>query len=343
MVIGVVAVPASASAGAANAGVPGAPAGDPLAGLRWGNYDGRLDEVFPAYNRASGESRRLLGVIALRPRMRWFGQWYRDPRAAAREYVDNVTAADPNTLVQMAVFALVPWEQAACHRLPSAGEQAAYKHWIEGLAAGIGSARTALVLQPDLPFALCAPHHSTLPLRLIAYAAGVFGALPHTSVYIDVGASDWATVGQSSWLLRHAGIRYARGFALGATHYASTSDEIRYGARLVRALAGAGVPGRHFVVDTAQNGRPFTFQQYHGSNYDNAAVCRTRTARRCVTLGIPPTAEVTNPRWRLSRSVRTLAGREVDAYLWIGRPWLDNQSDPFDLQRALALARTSPF
>jgi hypothetical protein len=29
--------------------------------------------------------------------------------------------------------------------------------------------------------------------------------------------------------------------------------------------------------------------------------------------------------------------------MWIGRPWLDNQADPFDLQRALALARSTPF
>ena len=97
------------------------------------------------------------------------------------------------------------------------------------------------------------------------------------------------------------------------------------------------------MIDTAQNGRPFTFQQYHGSNYDNATVCRTRSSRRCVTLGIPPTADITNRRWGLSRSLVALAGRAVDGYLWIGRPWLDNQSDPFDLQRALALARTTPY
>jgi endoglucanase len=343
VIVGMLAAAGCASAGTANAGLPGAPVSDPLAGMRWGNYDGRLDEVFPAYRRATAETRRLLGLIALRPRMRWFGQWYADPRAAAREYVDNVTAADPGALVQLAVFALVPWERTACQRLPTPGEQAAYRRWIDGLAAGIGTARTALVLQPDLPFGLCAPHHSTLPLQLVAYAARVFAALPHTSVYIDVGASDWSSVGQSSWLLRHAGIRYARGFALGATHYASTSDEIRYGDRLVRALSGAGVRGRHFVVNTAQNGRPFTFQQYHGSNYDNATACRTRSSRRCVTLGIPPTTDVASRRWGLSRAVRALAAREVDAYLWIGRPWLFNQSDPFDLQRSLALARTTPY
>jgi endoglucanase len=97
------------------------------------------------------------------------------------------------------------------------------------------------------------------------------------------------------------------------------------------------------VINTASNGRPFTFQQYHGPDFDNAAVCSSPSSQRCVTLGIPPTANVASPRWGLSPQVRSLAARFVDAYLWIGRPWLDNQADPFDLQRSLALARTTPF
>lgn len=49
----------------------------------------------------------------------------------------------------------------------------------------------ALVLQPDLPFALCALNRGKVDLSLVRYAAQVFGARPHTSVYIDVGAGDW--------------------------------------------------------------------------------------------------------------------------------------------------------
>ena len=68
-------------------------------------------------------------------------------------------------------------------------------------------------------------------------------------------------------------------------------------------------------------------------------------ARRvCATLGIPPTWDVTNRRWGLSPGARAIAGRNVDAYLWIGRPWLDNgQSAPFDYGRTLGLAASTPF
>jgi endoglucanase len=335
---------APARAGVANAGV--VRTSNPLAGLRWGNYTGPEDEVFPAYNSARGTTRQLLGRVALRPRMRWFGAWYADRwiGSTLHKYLANVTGGDPNVLAQMAIFRLDPWEHAACTQLPSAAQQAAYRLWIDNAAAAIGDARVALVLQPDLPFEACVPHHSQLPMRLVAYAARTFSALPHTSVYIDAGAGDWLSAGAAATLLRQAGVRYARGFALNATHYDATENEIRFGAKVMRALAAAGVRGRHFVVNTSSNGRGFTFQQYHHpSDYDNATVCRTRAQRRCVTLGIPPTTDVANRRWGLSGTARALAARYVDAYLWIGRPWLKNQADPFLEQRTLLMAQTSPF
>jgi endoglucanase len=345
LVLSVAGFSAGASAGVADGGPATAPGGDPLAGMRWGTYSGPQDEVFPAYRSASGQSRRLLGLIALRPRVRWFGAWYSDAQieSAVREYIANVTGGQPDVLAQMAVFRLVPWEQAACQRLPDAAERASYERWIRAFAAGIGSARVALILQPDLPFALCTPNHSALPLRLVADAARRFSALPHATVYIDVGAADWPTAAQAARLLAAAGVRYARGFALDATHYDSTARQISFGADVARRLGKDGIPGRHFVVNTAQNGQPFTYRQYHGRDYDNAPACRRRAAHRCVTLGIPPTWRVADPRWGLSSSARVLAAKLVDAYLWIGRPWLVNQADPFDLSRALALARTTPF
>lgn len=335
-----------ARAGAANAGVPGASPRDPLAGLPWGNYSGPLDEVFPSYRAVTGAQRRLLGLVALRPRMRWFGAWYPDDQArlVARQYLDNVTGGDPAVLAQMAVFRLAPWEGTACRRLPTAAEQVSYRRWVDGFAAGIGAARVAMVLQPDLPFAACAPDRSRAPLKLVAYAARVFSALPHTTVYIDAGAGDWPTVAEAVRLLRGAGVRYTRGFALNATHYDSTANEIRFGARVVRGLAAAGVRGARFVINTSSNGRGFTYQQYHDpATFDNARVCASRASRRCVTLGIPPTIDVASRRWGLSRTDRALAARYVDAYLWIGRPWLLDQADPFSLSRTLQLARTTPF
>jgi endoglucanase len=166
--------------------------------------------------------------------------------------------------------------------------------------------------------------------------------LPHTTVYIDAGAADWETVSQAAWLLRQAGVRYARGFALNDTHYDSTGHELLYGAKISRALGSAHIPRRHFVINTAENGAPFLYYQYHGDQA-NPAVCASRFARSCATLGIPPTWRVADPGFGLSPQQRAVAARLADAYLWIGRPWLDEGSYPFDLQRALGLARSTPF
>ena len=201
------------------------------------------------------------------------------------------------------------------------------------------------MLQPDLPLALCSPHHSMVPLNLVSYAAKRLSRLRHTTVYIDAGAADWETVRNASWLLRNAGVQYTRGFALNASHQDSTGNEIRFGNRVRRALASRGYPGAHFIVNTASNGKPFThtyYRQHYRAKYGNSApACKTRTQNKCVTLGIPPTPNVADSRWRLSPTVRSLARKYCDGYLWIGRSWINH--NVFDLRRTLDIARTTPW
>lgn len=335
---------APAIAGVANGGIPGAPAGNPLAGMPWGVYHGPLDGMYPAWRAAHGARRNLLAKIAMRPSAHWFGAWDADATARdlARGYVGASTHGRSNALTQVAVFRLDPWEGPACSQLPSALQQASYKTWIDGFAAGIGSSRVALILQPDLPFASCVPAGSLLPLQMVAYAAQVFSALPHTTVYIDGGARDWEPVSKAVWLLRNAGVAYTRGFALNSTHYDSTGAELLFGAAVVRGLARAHVNGMHFVINTAENGAPFQLYKYHGNKLD-PAVCSNRRARACATLGIPPTWHTSLARWKLSTRQRKIAAALADAYLWVGRPWLDAGSYPFNLRRALGLAASTPF
>jgi hypothetical protein len=126
------------------------------------------------------------------------------------------------------------------------------------------------------------------------------------------------------------------------TQYDSTGDELQWGARIVRALDARGVTGKHFIVNTAESGAPFLAGQYPG-NPTNPRVCSSRSDRICASLGIPPTTDVANPRWGLSGGERNIARAYADAYLWVGRPWLDNGSYPFDLGRALGMAASSPF
>jgi endoglucanase len=320
---------------------------NPLANRRWGVYKGPLEHSWHAYRTARGQQRELLAKIALRPKATWFGQWLRTDRVAenVREYILNSQHGDPDALVQMAIFAMQPWEREACNRLPTAAETERYKTWIDQVAAAIGDAHVALVLQPDAPFALCAPHGSGVLLDLIRYATERFARQPYTSVYIEAGAADWMRDDPAKALriLVPAGIRSARGFALNSTHYDSTARQIRFAAAISEALTARGIPGKYAVINTAQNGKPFKGYEYRGPNFDNARACTSLDDSRCVTLGIPPTTDVASPAWGLAAADAADAAAYVDGYLWFGRPWLYNQGSGWDHQRALTIARTTQY
>lgn len=344
--------PAGSSAAPASPAAATSPGGDtnPLAGGTWGVYRGGAEMAWAPYEKATGRKRELLATIADAPKAKWFGDWIPDGQIAAkvREYVANAQGGDPDALVQLTVFRMVPWEHEACSRLPTAAEKASYKTWIRRFAAALADTRAAVVLQPDGPFALCAPRGSTQLSSLVGYAARTLAALPRTTVYIEVGSAGWNHLDPELAVkqLVRAGIRKVRGFHLNTTHYETTARQVRFGARVVEALEARGIAGKHFTVDTAQNGRGFTWEynrKHHGGRFDNAPVCRTKKQTRCVTLGIPPTWRVADPHWGLPAGVRRLAAQHVDGYLWAGRPWLRRQAKPFDLQRALAITRTTPY
>ena len=180
--------------------------------------------------------------------------------------------------MQTVVFAIQPWEREACTRLPTDAEKEEYRSWVDEVALAIGDAHVALVLQPDAPFALCAPHGSDVPLELMRYATS--GSRPSRTPASTSRLGRRTGCG-TTWPRRCASwcrpaSRVARGFALNSTHYDSTARQIRFAADISRALEARGIPGKFAVVNTAQNGRPFKGYEYDGANYDNARACSDR-------------------------------------------------------------------
>jgi endoglucanase len=325
-----------------------APATDnPLAAHTWGVYHGNADMSWRPYLGSAATQQALLDKIVQQPKSQWFGKWIANSAIAGKihAYIANATGGDPDVMVQMAIFRMDPWEHNACSALPTLAQKQSYRQWIRNAAAAIGGTYVSLVLQPDGPFALCAPGGSKVYSHLLRYAAKRFATNPNTSVYIDAGAADWnrGDPARAVKILRPAGIQYVRGFALGSTHYDATSDEIAYGTAVVQALDDAGIFDKHFVVNTAANGRPFAGYSYDGPDFDNARVCTTTMTRPCTTLGIPPTSDVANVAWGLAPDVAADAAAYCDGYVWVGRPWLYRQASPFVMRRALALAASTPY
>jgi endoglucanase len=330
----------SASAGPANGGLPGATA-NPIEGVTWGTYrtdstDPSLDPPSAYFNTArNARDRTDLAKLLAVPRFRWFGAWVPTlnqgnkwgARKTAAKYIEAVQQGDRNVAVGIGVFRLQPFEREACRRLPTGAEVADYKRWIQEFAGGISDSRVILLLQPDMPFTLCLPRNSQTHLKLINWTVKQFSALPHTTVYIDAGASDWLHPSQAASMLKRAGVAHARGFGLNLTHYDSTARSVAYGKQIVRLLARRGVKGVHFTVSTAMNGRPFISYK-HRRTFKLGTECKSRSDRACVTLGQKPTTQTSTPL--------------CDGYLWFGRPWIDNAFRR-SYDEVLQIIRTSPY
>jgi endoglucanase len=320
---------ASSVAGVANAGLPGAPRSNPLAGMRWGAWrpdttNPGVDTVGAYYHRTRhGADRAALNKVLSRPRFRWLGPWIADGSAGqvARSYIQDITHGNSRVGTSFAVFRLNPWEGSACRSLPSAGQRTSYRSWIRHFAVGIGRSRVAIALQPDMPFMFCLPHRSHLDYGLIRYAAKVLTRLPHTTVYIDAGSADWPyqAPGRTADMLKLAGVRSVRGFALDITHYGAAKWQVARGKALVKALAHRGIPHKHFIVNTVASGHPF-----HGP-LAHHKLCASRHSHRCVAIGPKPTTHTRSP---------------DDGNLWIGRPWYDASRS---FGGVLRMIRTSPF
>jgi endoglucanase len=325
---------------------------NPLAGHRWGVYQGLADPAWAPYLHATSAQKRLLSRIVTQPKAKFFGSWIPNNQIASKvhEYIDNATGGNSDVLVQMTLFRMEPWEQEACRRLPTKAERASYKNFVDNFARAIGNTHAAVVVQPDGPFLRCVPHHSDVPADLLKYAAGTLSAQPNTAVYLEMGSADWfrGEIGDAVQLLLDEGVAGVRGFALDTSHFDSVAHQIDFGTRIVRALANKGAGDKHFVIDTSDNGRPFTGDWFHQRHpysvaVGNADPCSSASQTHCVTLGIPPTTDVDSNQWPLTDGQRKLAGEYVDGYLWVSRPWLSPQSGPLNMKRALAEARYTPY
>ena len=134
---------------------------------------------------------------------------------------------------------------------------------------------------------------------LLSYAAKRFGEIPGLQTYIDAGASDWLRVGEAVSMLRRAGVRHVRGFALNSTHFEFTKAERRFGDAVAKRL------GKRYVINTAENANGPLPRRFWTAGV-KSKVCNPRNAG----LGTQPTSKT--------------GSRYADALLWISRPGLSS-------------------
>jgi endoglucanase len=225
--------------------------------------------------------------IAAQPQADWFGDWSGDVQSAVSGRVSTITSAGA---LPVLVAYNIPLRDCSSYSGGGASSASAYRSWIRSFAAGIGSRRAVVVLEPDALAGLdclSAADQSTR-LSLLSDAVSVLAGYPGVSTYVDAGNSRWHSADVIAGRLKSAGVARAAGFSLNVSNFLSTSDERGYGDQ-VSSLVG----GKHFLVDTSRNG-----------------------------LGPSPDGQWCNPPGRaLGDRPTTATGDSLaDAWFWVKRP-----------------------
>ena len=286
---------------------------NPLVGLDW-----FVDKTWaPQYQQYQRYARRgqsgkaaLLGKIALQPQFKWFGRWNENDKGgtygAARNYVERVQEEQPGSVPQIVVMR---HQGKACHKGYTAGgaaEDARTRRWYDHFAAGIGDARVVIGFEPDSLGTIDCLAFSRRKARLdlLRYGVDVFSKLPNATVYIEAGASDWEPAARTAKQLNYVGIAKVRGFMLNVTHKDWTAANIKHGAEISR-LTG----GKHFIVNTSENGRGPVHYRRWISRKDPKIWRRVNVWCHAQKRGLGPTP-----------TTATLRSDVVDAYLYVNRP-----------------------
>jgi endoglucanase len=227
--------------------------GNPLQGARfyvdrWGSPAGKAEQREQNPGWASA-----LSVIASQPWADRFGSWNGpDPGQAVNDYLQTAYLTDPGAVPLLATYRLVARQCQDGGVADSPSSVAAYEHFIDGLANGIGNFRAVLFLEMDSLITSPCLKPPALSVRLseLHYAISTLERDPHLVVYVDGGAADALPWQEAASLLNQEGVHEAQGFFLNSTHFDWTTAEVAYGQRIAESLGNV-----HFVVNTGENGQ----------------------------------------------------------------------------------------
>ena len=188
-----------------------------------------------------------LDVLAARSQADWFGDFSGDVKAAVNAKVTAAAAAGKTATL---VAYNIPLRDCSSYSGGGATSADAYKAWIRAFAAGIGSRKAIVILEPDaLAMLDCIPADQRGPrMDLIADAVSVL-AKSNIFTYVDIGHSAWLATDHAAGRLWRSGVAKARGFSLNVSNFRSTSELVAYGKDVSDRLGGKG-----YVIDTSRNG-----------------------------------------------------------------------------------------
>ncbi|MGW2399848.1 glycoside hydrolase family 6 protein [Kitasatospora sp. NPDC001664] len=261
-----------------------APTGDAIAA--GGFYVSPFGSAQRAAGKASGAEAAALSRIARSSA----ALWLTGADAGQLAEVQSRRAALEGRLPLLVAYG-IPNRDCGLYSAGGAADGAAYRAWIDRVAAGLADRPAWVVLEPDaVAHAVdgCAGVDAER-FGLLAYAVAELKKHPKVRVYLDAGNAGWVQDRSAlARALERAGIGAADGFALNVSNFYSTEESYAYGREVSAALGG-----KRFVIDTSRNGK-----------------------------GSPGGGSWCNPQGRaLGQEPTTRTGREgLDALLWVKIP-----------------------
>jgi endoglucanase len=192
--------------------------------------------------------------IASTPQGRWFTQ---NNTSTVRGEVDSyVGAAAAAGKIPILVVYNIP--NRDCSGASSGGmpTHAAYRQWVDQVAAGLSGRPATVILEPDVLSIMTNCLNTSQQAEVKASMAYAGRALKAGSaqarVYFDAGHSAWLSAGEIASRLVGADIaNSADGISTNVSNYRTTTSEVAYAKSII---AATGVSRLRAVIDTSRNG-----------------------------------------------------------------------------------------
>ncbi|UUV30767.1 glycoside hydrolase family 6 protein [Amycolatopsis roodepoortensis] len=207
-----------------------------------------------AANPNDGRAAVIRDRIAKVAQARWFTTTNTGTvRAQVDAFVGAAAAA--NQIPIMVVYN-IPNRDCGGASSGGAPSHAAYRAWVDEVAAGLAGRPASIVLEPDvLPLMTTCQNagQQAETSASMAYAGKRLKAgSAAAKVYFDIGHSAWLSPGEAAARLRAAQISVAAdGISTNVSNYRRTADEVAFAGAV---LAGVGDGRLRAVVDTSRNG-----------------------------------------------------------------------------------------
>ncbi len=226
--------------------------------------EGAIQQVAQLTSSGNKTDANLIKAMIQTPQAVWFNGG--TPKTVLQGVRNTVLRAADKGTVPVLVAYNIPFRDCSQYSAGGATSVAAYKAWIDAFAAGIGSQKAVVILEPDglgiipwykqflgLPsqsssYEWCQPAEADPAtaasdrFAMLNYAVDALKAHPGVNVYLDGTHSGWLGAGDAAHRLVQAGVNKADGFYLNVSNFQAEERLEKYGTWIAKCIAFGSNP-----------------------------------------------------------------------------------------------------